>query len=406
MQRNFIYLHGALKLASTKFHRSNSQDVPGTKNVLINQKETVMQEIKYTIDSFKSSRAKLLKFSEDFQVLSQNILSSINSTLKLCKKLQKELLTGSIVSFPVLVNKKFHDKFLTKSKFRLLIKDRIKELELPNVKTKFSVFFNDFNEIFTSLTSSKPQNLTYFLKNSKNFINFNTNTYELTLKTLEHIEPQGKRSCISHVSPDKIFVYGGYTSNPLTTAYFISLSSYQIEHLPTFIPRYGTTPALVDEKVFVFGGYGLTNIQEAHYFNIRYKTWRSITSLTSPQTDISTLKINKEIIIAGSNKFLQSYDTETDKYKDLGSNINPGKYNVLLKCKRHIFLLAKIVFMAKKSEKKFFMMSLNGNIDISYVTCQPVINKNKAYFYDDDFKIYVFSLNDYTLRVIANGSLL
>lgn len=374
------------------FHQSqvsttNHRMYPIPKNELKLDNEVYLKDIKIAINDLQSQRKKLAKFSEDFNLSLIKVLKSLNFTIAQLKNFQKKYLTG--------INLGAND-------LKKLIREGIGNLKLSKLENHFLNFFQEI-ELRTSLLN-KPQNLAYFINDTKSLIQYNVYTEKFILKNIDFMEPQGQRACVCYLGYDKIFLYGGYSNRYLATSYIISLSTNKVENLPSFNPVYATTPVLLNDKIYIFGGYRKENLQESSYFDLKFKTWIYITSLPLPQSDVSTLKIKKEIIITGSNKFLQIYYTEKNSYKDLGSGINPGSYNLLIKSKELIFLLAKKVYMAKKSEKKFMVLSLNYTSDVSYVTCQPLVRGDKAYFFDQNYIIYSFSFYDFSLKMIAKGS--
>lgn len=245
----------------------------------------------------------------------------------------------------------------------------------------------------------KNDKLAYFIKNTNIFVEFNTKTSIYTVKRINNLETQGRRIAICNISPEEIFIYGGETRNSLSSAYILNLVGYKIETLKPGIPRHSSTPIVYNKKVYIFGGWTNKCLKNCNYFDLISKNWKDLSDLPSPQSDTSTVKLNKKILVSGYDNFLQLYNPEIDSFENLDSNINPKNKNILIKHGAYVYLLARNVYRINRNTLLFFEKT-NMKVNFSMLSCRPIVRDNFAYFFDEDFNIYKFSFIDFSLKII------
>ena len=369
------------------------------KTVPIGIKSEIVSILSKIIFDLNDARTELIKFNEELNSYIMNTISSISSIRKHSKSILKDVLYGINVALPVSTNIKYTDSILNNKMINLFIKESSKNLKLNEFSERIQELNEKFKLKFKSLILTKNDKLAFFIKDTKFFVKYNTQNSVSTVKHMGQLVPQGRRAAICYVDSDKIFLYGGQSSECLYSAYFVNTKTYHIDYLISGIPRHSTTPILFNQKIYVFGGWTDKALNDCSYFDMNLRLWFTQSNLPSPQSDVSTVKLRNKILLTGYKNFLQLYYPENDTYENINCGVNPGDKNILIKYQDYVYLLAGKVYRAKHDFLVYFE-HLNISVSFKMVSCRPIIRNNHAFFVDEDYQIHMFNFADFSLKMI------
>ena len=369
------------------------------KTVPIEINSQLVSKLSKTIFDLKNAKAELIKFNEELFSYIINTLSSISSIIKHSKSILKNILCGKNVALPVSTNIKYSESILNKEMIKLYLKESSKNLKLNEFSEKLQELNEKLKLNYKSLNKTKNNTLPYFIKGTKFFVEYDTQKYISTVKHINQLVPQGRRAAICYVDSDKIFLYGGQSSECLRSAYFINTKTYLIDYLLPGIPRHSTTPIVFNKKIYVFGGWKILALNDCSYFDMNLRFWVTKSNLPSAQSDISTVKLRNKILLTGYRDFLQLYYPENDLYENINCGINPKDKNMLIKHGEYVYLLAGKVYRAIYDILMLFE-HLHKKVTFEMASCRPLVRNNYAYFVDEDYQIHMFSFSDFSLKII------
>ena len=352
-----------------------------------------------TINELKSTKKELTKFNEEFKSFMMNTISSVSLIKKRTKSILNDIQNGRNVGLPVSANINYTDSILNRKMINLFIKESSKSFKLNEFSERILNLNQKFELKFKSFMQTKNDKLAFFIKDTKFFVEYDTQNSFSTVKHIDDLVPQGRRAAICYVDYDKIFLYGGQSSEDLHSAYYINTKTYEIDYLISGIPRHSTTPIIFNQKIYVFGGWATKALNDCSYFDMNSRLWFTQSNLPTPQSNVSTIKLRNRILLTGSNEFLELYSPKYDSYENVNCGINPTKKNMLIKHGKYVYLLAEKVFRAKYDVMLYFE-HLSHNVSFAMVSCIPVVKNNCAYFIDENYQIHMFSFDDYSLKMI------
>ena len=376
------------------------------KNVSENQKEIVKNSIIKTIKHFTLLKQKIF---ESYNIITDQILkckAKLDNIIFLNKRLLKETIIKNQVTLCVSHNKKYRNSNLNCEILSLLKKENFLSLDFFSINNSIKNISESFS--LTSKAFIKPDNifLYYFIVDTNILTIFDPKKFTYFHKEIPILDPIGGRPSICLLPNNKLFCSGGRHSKSTGNTYIIDMGTFNISDKITSNERHSAKPIMINERIYLFGGWTYECLNTAEYFNVKNSKWISISNLPSYQSDTSTAKINKKIIITGLYNFLQCYNVESDTYLDLNSGIEVNSYNMLLKHNKFIYLLCGRVYYSKKAKLKYWICNPSNNISINKTCSIPVIRDNCGYFLDENLQIYKFNFEDLVLSIITRGKLL
>lgn len=394
----------AAHIAQHQFHPPNTsyKMFPILKTVKESEKQGLITILSNTIKNNELLRNELLKFTQEIISFTEKSISSISSLNKINKRILREILTNSIVSFPVSADERFMSSELTPKMIKLFFKESSKNLKLQNLSDKILEYNKKFELKFHNSLHKKNEKLSFFIYQTKNFVEFDTKTSDFTLKIIDSLEPQGRRFIMATVNPEKIFFCGGILERPSSSTFFLNPKTYVVEKLQSGIPRRGSIPVVYNNKIYVFGGYIDACTNSCDYFDLNLNQWFKLSNLPSPKSDVSTIRIDQKILISAQDQFMQIYNISQNTFMDMNSAINPTAKNILIKYKGYVYLLAVKIYRVKCDCLSYFE-HINKSVIFEKVLSRAVVRNNHAFFVDEKFNIYKFYFEDYRLKIIRKG---
>ncbi|OMJ92625.1 hypothetical protein SteCoe_4635 [Stentor coeruleus] len=248
--------------------------------------------------------------------------------------------------------------------------------ELYKVSKFFSINWLDYKS-----NANLDQNLYFFRKGTKTFVEFDITTNSLSQFEANIQENQGGLPAVCQIPEGKIFYYGGIDPN-LNFGYIIDLRTHIFEPIPQLRALSYTHATYYNEEVYIFTGHPGT--VKCDKFNLAERTWLSLSNFPEGSVySVSVLPcIDYFILSCSSGKKLYTYNFISNNYQLLTSSVENSTCNLLFRDgDKYYYLSKESYFTSHEGNLKIWTKSAkNLSQSILSITSKPVTRNRNVYF--------------------------
>ena len=329
---------------------------------------------KTQVEEFFSKRFKEIK--DDFFNKGHGNRNSMGSVLLLSQREQSKLFSKAICEIVGVEKRNIPNIFENICKLKVL------ELCDLFVEEKISVFFPKYPAILSY--SIDEQRLSEF-------------------KVDETVVFKPESSWCIYPNGDILYTGGEYNNRPNAVCYFITYNRV-IRETQVFEPKKRHCLCIFGEDVYCFGGSN----EIAQRYVLKTGYWEKLSSSSDIIGSTSACALPQGILIASfKRKELCLYDTTKGTYNWIKTtNFGAPVSKLLIRFKNNVFCLVKNkVFMSDLQAEKWIEVNAIANEENWYSVMEPKVIDRKVYFVLENFKIYAFCVDEYTVeeqKIISN----